>query len=294
WENESDAAAFLEDRITGHGVDVHPQDYQVLYPEWSGYRVEADGTEIECLPCGFESGEIGKTVVDSLTVDERVFDEANINFNPRCEGISVASFYDAPAVAVSKQDIGTVLAADDVHGELTMSWERYGSRNLLVGNREDPDLVVFTHYDSFWGGFLDNALSVAVLVELLQDIDLSRTLVVFAGSEEVSQQDPYWCYGYRQFETRYSDVLEQCSAVVVADGMGRGPVQVRDERWLLEKALVLDNPEAVWPKTELLTSGFEALMPVYHTPVDTPDKATHVEDAITTTRQHLAEWRARP
>lgn len=279
-ENEQKAAEFIQNKLNEKNANVFVQEYDVVYPIFEECWLKADGEEVECLPSGFKSGKIGKSIVDSLNVDERIFNKPNINFNPKCSGISVLSWYDSPAVAVSRKDIPKILEAKEVEGRLKVEWQNFKSQNLLVGNVEDPEIVILTHYDSFWGGHIDNGLSVAILLEMVDSFDLSNCLIVFAGSEEISNQDPYWCRGYRQFESEFYSILESCSEIAVVDGVGRGKTQSKGEEWILEKALVLNNAELFWDKTSLLMGNFEEILEVNHSPIDIPGTETHLEDAI--------------
>ncbi|MDY6761690.1 MAG: hypothetical protein SVY41_01450, partial [Candidatus Nanohaloarchaea archaeon] len=216
WDAEADAAALIREKIEDLEVAAEEQEYAVSYPEYPVYELEVDGEEIDCLPSGFVSGEITeKRLIDNVAVAYGDIDEPNINFNPHCPGLSKQTFYEAPALTVSREDVQKILDADEVHGRLEVEWGRYTSRNFIVGNTEDPDILVFTHYDSWWGGFVDNAFSVSLLLHLLPDLDLDRVCIVFAGSEEVSHEEHYWCYGYRQFEQEYFHTVEAADTIAV-------------------------------------------------------------------------------
>jgi hypothetical protein len=286
WKNEQEAADFIEEKLDDKGVDFSGEEYQVTYPHYPEYWLEVDGEEIECLPSGFESGEITeKVVVDNLHTD---FEGANLNFNPKCPDISKQTMYEAPALTIARKDVQKVLEADHIHGRLEVEWKHQKGRNFLVGNTKDPKLVVFTHYDSWWGGFLDNAFSVSLLIHLAPELDLENVLIVFVGSEEVSQEKPYWCYGYRKFEERHHEVIEKCEDIVVIDTIGRGETMVSSESELMEEALVLNSREYI-EKTEMIVGEFDKVMEIYHSPIDTRDKLTHPEDAIETVKGYFSD-----
>ena len=287
WENEKKAADLIEQKLDEKSVEHQLQEYQVTYPHYPEYWLEADGEEIKCLPSGFESGEITeKIVVDNLHTD---FEGTNLNFNPKCPGLSKQTMYEAPALTIARKDVQKVLEADEIHGRLEVEWKQQTGRNFLVGNTEDPELVVFTHYDSWWGGFLDNAFSVSLLMHLAPKLDKENILVLFAGSEEVSQENPYWCYGYRKFEEEHHEVIERCKDIVVVDTIGRGETMVSSDKELMEEALVLNSRDYV-EKTEMIVGDFDKVMEIYHSPMDTKDKLTHPEDAIETVKDYLSDY----
>ncbi|MFB6213986.1 MAG: hypothetical protein ABEJ07_05480 [Candidatus Nanohaloarchaea archaeon] len=290
WENESEAAAVIRKRLQSEGLEFREQQYDVVYPEFPVYELRVDGEEVECLPSGLESGKIDeKNVIDNVSIGGSDFDQQNINFNPHCPALSKQTFYEAPSVTISRQDVQKVLEADEVEGRLEVKWGEYQSTNFLVGNTEDPEMVVFTHYDSWWGGFLDNAFSVSLLLHLAPELDLGDVLIVFAGSEEVSHEDTYWCYGYRQFEKSYHDVLQDCSRISVVDTIGRGETHVTQDDFILGQALVLHNRDYI-EKTDLVIGEFDRIMEIYHSPIDTRDKLTHPDQAIERVKEYFADY----
>ncbi|MFB6294668.1 MAG: hypothetical protein ABEI97_02820 [Candidatus Nanohaloarchaea archaeon] len=293
WENEAEAAALIREELDSRGIDYRRQEYDVVYPEFPVYELVVDGEELDCLPAGFASGEITeKRVVNNLEVTHGDLNQPNLNFNPQCHGLSKQTFYEAPALTIARSDVHKVLEADEIDGRLEVEWVPYTSENIIVGNAEDPKLLVFTHYDSWWGGFIDNAFSVSLLIHLLPDLDLDRVCIVFAGSEEVSDEEQYWCYGYRRFEDAYVDAVENADRIAVVDTVGRGETQiVADDDFLIGQALVLDSRSYV-DKTELLIGDFDAIMEIYHSPLDTEDAATHMDHAIDTVTDYLDRWMA--
>ncbi len=288
WDAEAAAAADLGDRLDASGVPYTVQEYDVVYPTFPVAELEVDGETVECLPSGLESGDItGKTVIDNLHVSDH--DGSNINFNPVCPGLSKPTFYDGPALTVKRGDIHRILEADEIRGRLEVERERFTSQNIIVGTTDDPDLLIFTHYDSWWGGFLDNAFSVATLLHLAPHLDLDRVCIVFAGSEEFSDEDPYWCYGYRQFEKSFYPAVRDADRIAVVDTIGRGETQVTQDRDILAEALVLHDQDYM-EKTDLVIGEFDRIMEVYHSPLDTRDAVTHRDHAIATVTDYLDEF----
>lgn len=283
-ESEREAARIIRENIAHQVVE---QSYEVVYPFFQGCNLEADGEEIKCLPGGFRSGEIkGKRVVNSVHNGQGEVESPAISFNPHAESLSVTTFYDAPVVAIDPSDVEKILAADEVKGELEVEWRSSKSSNLLVGNDRNPDTVVMTHYDSLWGGFIDNGFSVSLLIHLLDEIDLDTTLVVFAGSEETSQESPYHCYGYRRFEAEYSDLLEQADDIKVVDSLGRGRQEIIEDPEIVEKAIVFSQDRFTL-KTDLLASRYGDVLDVYHSPADKRSALTSYEEAVSLVRDEL-------
>lgn len=288
WAAEQEAAAFIRDELDRRGVPHTVQEYDVVYPTFPVAELEVDGEEIDCLPAGLTSGDItGKAVIDNLHVSE--YDGPNINFNPVSPALSKPTFYEGPALTVKRGDVQTILAADEVRGRLEVEREQFTSQNIIVGNATDPDLLVFTHYDSWWGGFLDNAFSVSILLHLVPHLDLDRVCIVFAGSEEFSDEDTYWCYGYRQFEKSFYPAIRDSDRIAVVDTVGRGETQVTQDRDILAEALVLHD-DTYMEKTDLVIGEFDRIMEIYHSPIDTRDRVTHRDHAIATVRDYLDEF----
>ena len=287
WKNEKKTADFIENFLGQKNVDFEVQSYQVLYPHYPEYWLKADGEEIECLPSGFSSGDVdAEKVIDNLHTD---FEGSNLNFNPKCPGMSKQTMYEAPALTISRQDVEKVLEADEVEGRLEVKWHQQKGRNFLVGNTEDPELLIFTHYDSWWGGFIDNAFSVSLLMHLAPELDKEKVLIVFAGSEEVSQEQPYWCYGYRKFEEEYFSAVKKADQITVVDTIGRGKTVISEDKDLLKQALVL-NSRGYVGKTNMIRGSLDKFLEIYHSPIDTRDRLTHGEDAIETVREYLKDY----
>lgn len=286
WENEAKAAELIKKYLGEKGLDPVSQEYSVVYPIFSEYWLKADGEEIECLPSGLKSGKITeKRIIDNWNISGRDFEEPNINFNPYCEGLSKPTFYEAPALTVSRKDLQKVLEADEVEGKLEIEREEFTSENIIVGNLSDPEYIFLTHYDSWWGGFLDNALAVSIMIELAGKMDLSKACVVFTGSEELSNEENYWCYGYRKFEEKYKEIMRDVELTVV-DTLGLGEPMVTQK--FLDEAFLLEDKELM-EKAELVTTHPENWRSVYHSPLDSKDKAKDVGKAINFLEDYISE-----
>lgn len=284
-ENERKAAEIIEEEISD--FDYTTQAFQILVPDFRDWGLEADGEEIECLPSGLESGKIeSKALVNSILNGQGSMNRPNINFNPHAEGISVPNFYEAPSVAISPEDIQKVVEADEVEGYLEVEWKSHESGNILVGNREDPDRIVMTHYDSVWGGFIDNGFTVSLLIQLLDKLDLEENLVVFAGAEEISQENPYHCYGYRRFEDEYLEQIQDADEIFLADSLGRNTQKVIEDHEIVEKAIVLNRP-GYKGKVKFVASAYHEVLDIYHSPKDTKKALNSYEEAVELVRTEL-------
>lgn len=285
-EAERQAADYIQSEIK---ENVERQEYRVIYPKFEKYELKADGEELSCLPGGLESGNIdNKAVVNSVHNEQGDVNKPCITFNPFAKGISVTTFYQAPCLAVDPSDISKILEAEHIEGELRVTWRTEKSYNILVGNTENPEQVVMTHYDSLWGGFIDNGFSVSLLINLIEEIDLDRKLVVFAGSEELSQEYPYHCYGYRRFESKYNNALDSADEIVVVDSLGRGDQQIVKEGESLEKAIVLSTKK-YQKKTVLLASTYGDVLDVYHSPLDEESALNNYEGAKSLLKSKIIE-----
>lgn len=284
WENEEKAAELLKKFLNEKGLEYQTQKYNVSYPTFTEYWLEVDGERIECLPSGLESGKIEeKRVIDNWNISE--YPEPNINFNPYSEGLSKPTFYQSPALTVSREGLQKVLEAENVEGKLVVEEKDFKAENLIVGDLENAEYLFFTHYDSWWGGFLDNALAVAALVELAEQIDLEKACIVFTGSEELSQEENYWCYGYRRFEEEHFGSMEKAELTVI-DTLGLGDPIVTGR--FMEDAFLLES-DTLMEKAELITTDPENWRSIYHSPLDTRDRAQDVEKALNFLQDYLRE-----
>lgn len=276
-EREKRAARLLKDRLEAQDHQVTSQKYDVVYPEFEEYWLRADGKDVKCLPSGLESGRITeKHIIDNWNISGRKFESENINFNPYCDELSKPTFYEAPALTISRGDVQEVVEASEVEGKLKIDWRQFQAENIIIGNSEDPTHVFLTHYDSWWGGFTDNALAVATLIKLANEANLDNACIVFTGSEEISHEDQYWCYGYREFEKSYHTMMEEAELLVV-DTLGRGDPIMTEE--FLEEAFLL-NDDKLMNSAKLLTTHPVNWRDIYHSPLDIRKNATDIEEAI--------------
>jgi hypothetical protein len=284
-ENEQKAAEIIEGEVSD--FEYTTQAFQVLVPEFKDWGLEADGEEIDCLPSGLESGKIeSKALVNSVLNGQGSMNRPNINFNPHAEGISVPNFYEAPSVAIDPEDVQKVVEAEEIEGHIEVEWRSHESRNILVGNAEDPDRIVITHYDSVWGGFIDNGFTVSLLIQILEELDLEENLVVFAGAEEISQESPYHCYGYRRFEDEYLEQIQEADEIFLADSLGRNTQKVIEDPEIVEKAIVLNRP-GYRENVKFVASAYHEVLDIYHSPEDTKKVLNSYDEAVELLRTEL-------
>jgi hypothetical protein len=142
---------------------------------------------------------------------------------------------DIPAVSISKRDAAAILeklAAGGVEVSLENRVDvRYGFSENVIGRltgREVPDefLAVTSHHDRWHQGAQDNAVGVAVMLELgrvLKEAGTRRTLLLIAfGAEEAggigTQSD--WLVGSYGFVKAHPEIASRLAYAFNVDGAG--------------------------------------------------------------------------
>ncbi len=243
-------------------------------PQFFEASLRVDGQKVNCLPTGLKSGRITNNynLLSSLTSSQPFIDTPNINFNPLSDEICVCNFYFAPSLAISRLDLDKVACAKKVEGSLKVSSRKYRARNILVGNLINPKHVVFAHYDAYFSGAVDNASGVGVVFELITKRPelLVDSLFILAGNEELSYDYPiYWGRGFRQFNQANRNVLAAAKKILVIDCVGNTTPVLEKNPTIMKLAFPIGNYPKILSKTTLITSNFDALLPVYHGPEDT-------------------------
>jgi Iap family predicted aminopeptidase len=186
----------------------------------------------------------------------------------------MALYYKHAAIAIRRSDVATVLAAKELSGKTVVEPYTFTGHNFLVGNTKNPKNVIFTHYDCWESGAVDNASGTAVLMSLVVNNPevLKENLFVIAGTEEISYDEPiYWGKGYREFQKEYADQLQKAELIIVIDCVGYS-----EHEWVTDPShvmlgLPLDNFEAFSDKCKMICGDFDKLMKVYHSNDDTID-----------------------
>ena len=113
--NALNTADYIEKTLKTHRVSFVSEKFQTQVPLTVAV-LKVDGKKMSCEGCSFLSGKIlGKDAIASSLIPSRfLIDFSNINFNPKCNGISVSNFYFSPSIAVSRKDISTIIKAKKI------------------------------------------------------------------------------------------------------------------------------------------------------------------------------------
>jgi hypothetical protein len=257
------------------GITYKTETYRVELPVWKKCVLRADRKNIPCMPTGFTSGTFDEvTAYTSSLVSSRYFlDVPHINFNPRSKAISRANFSFAPSCAVAAGSLPALFKARNLKGELKVLKKVQTTYQILVGNRRNPKTIVFSHVDSVGPGAIDNASGTALMLQAIIDKPkrLEETLFVFDGNEEMSYDYPtYWGKGYRNFEKKYPRLMLAARHIVVVDCIGYAPTEILKKGPIIKLAFPIAGIQKLQSKISLITSDYDALMPVYHSAGDVP------------------------
>jgi hypothetical protein len=292
-ENEKRAADFIISVLRNYHIDYQLDYFFTRIPRIKRAILRVDKKEIPCKACSFVSGKIkDKDFLISSLIPSRFFiEEPNINFNPKCSVISLSNFYFAPAIAISREKISSILRAKNIEGEVRVRPVRHKSLNILVGNTKNPKTISFAHYDSLEKGVVDNASGVAVLMEaIFSKREITKDhLLVFAGNEELSYDKPtYWGYGFRVFEKKFFKIIERAEKIIVIDSLGNGRTRIFRDDNLIYLAFPILNRKKWKRKIEVIAGDIQKLMTVYHSDADdlTQIRQRYITEA---TKQFLRE-----
>lgn len=271
-ENALKTADYIEKILKKHKVSFVLEKFQINIPLLRA-TLNVDGKKIPCEGCSFASGKItgNEAIASSLIPSRFLINFSNINFNPKCDGISVSNFYFSPAIAVSRKDIPTIVNAKKVFGQIESIKYKGQSRQILAGNTHSPKNIIFGHYDSIGMGAVDNASGVAVMSSaLINDSDLLKNnLFVFDGNEELSYDYPtYWGHGYRVFEKRHKIILKKAKKIFVVDCVGNGKTNIINDQKIINLAFPIYSIEKLKDKIFIVSGSMEKLRRVYHSEKD--------------------------
>lgn len=271
--NERKAAEYIISVLNRNNIPFGIQEFEASVPAAKKTWLEADGKRIDCLNSSFASGLIeGKNSLVSSLIPSRLFlDYPNINFNPECKAVSLSNFYFAPSVAVSKTDLPKILRAKKVRGETVVEPYSYSAWNILVGNAQNPNSVVFAHYDSLETGACDNASGAGILMDtiLKQPDFLKKNLFVFAANEELSYDKPtYWGHGFRAFEEKNADLMASAKRFIAVDCVGNGKNHFDSDRRMVYLAFPIKKADEWLDKILILYGDLKKENKVYHSKLD--------------------------
>ncbi|MFZ2970350.1 MAG: hypothetical protein WA063_04335 [Minisyncoccia bacterium] len=232
FEGEETARNYISGMLSENDIIFTLQNFPVTVPIFKDFYLRADGKEIECLPTCFKSGKISKKsdIISSLVFSYEGSGRSNINYNPHCDCISLANFYDSPSIAVSRKDSERIMNAKSLDGSVEVNKKRYSSCNILAGNIRSPKNIVFAHYDCFFDGAIDNASGVSVCISIILDNRevLKDNLFVFCGSEELSFDKPnYWGKCFRVFECKNRRAMKIAKKIIIVDCVGTDEPEVK-------------------------------------------------------------------
>jgi hypothetical protein len=272
-EGELKARDFLVSVLKENSIPFLLQKFQVAIPLTQEVSLLADGKKVKCEGCSFLSGEIksNDVVLSSLLSSSICQEISNINFNPRCEGISLKNYYFTPAICVNYKDIAKIVEAKKIAGNVQVEKVAHQSANILVGNVKNPRAIFFAHYDSIKKGAIDNASGVAVMMKVILEKPetLKNNLFIFSGAEELSYDKPvYWGSGFRAFEQKYQKLIDGAKKIVVIDCVGNDHAVVITDPSIAILAFPVKNLHKIAKKTEIVTANLDSLMSVYHSDLD--------------------------
>ncbi len=274
-EKETRARRIIEEKLAQHDSPYLLEKFTTYVPRFQSAKLTVGGKAIPCASSSLVSGEITQPnhLISSLTSSQNFLRVENINFNPLCASISRSNHYFAPSLAIPRRYVSCLFGAQKVRGKVVVRKQRHNSANVLVGNTSSPRYLVFSHYDSIYGGAVDNASGTALSLYLLiqQPALLKNTLFVFAGNEELSYDAPiYWGHGYREFERRHDSFLRNAKKIFVLDCIGYSKTFfVRDYRTVVLGFPVKCLPE-IAKKTYLVIGDYQQMMKFYHSELDKP------------------------
>jgi len=272
-DGEKKTADFIISFLSKYGLKYHLHFFWTKVPKIEKATLKADGKKIDCKGCSFISGKIkDKDYLISSLIPSRFFlEKPNINFNPKCDGISLSNFYFAPALAVSKNDLSLILKTKKVEGEVKVRPVKYKARNILVGNLKNPKRICFAHYDSIEKGAIDNASGVAAIMAaiILHPEIIKNNLFVFSANEELSYDKPtYWGHGFREFENKFLKIMKGAKEILVVDCVGSGKTKIFKDENLIYLAFPIKNREKFKDKIKIVSEDLEKLTEVYHSDLD--------------------------
>ena len=274
-EGEDKTRAYIMSILDKFAIPYTVQKFQTRIPIIKRAKLFVDGKSITCKGCCFIGGEItGKdAIISSLISSQKFLYETNINFNPRCQNISLSNFYFAPSIAVDPKGLQKIIAGKKVFGSMSVFSQKHESANILVGNTQSPQALVFAHYDSVEKGAIDNASGVAVTMDTILSYleTLKTTLFIFSGNEELSYDQPiYWGRGFRIFEKKYPCLMQSARRIYIVDCVGNGKTMISQDAHTMPLAFPIQNIQKWKKKIFFLYGDLEGLMRVYHSDLDMP------------------------
>lgn len=267
------AAEMIKRILYKSGIPFSLNKFFTYIPVEKSAFLEINGKKLKAKNSGFVSGKINPVDISSSLISSRfLIDKGGINFNPLCRGISKSNFYFAPSLAVKAKDLCKIIEAKKIKAKVKVKKQRVISEQILVGNKINPKIIIFSHYDSIDTGAIDNASGTVVALNLVLKnfLHLSNLLFVFDGNEELSYDYPiYWGHGYRMFENKYKKIMKNCKKLIVIDSVGNGKPVIFTDKKILNLAFPIKNKQLL-KKTITISGDIDKLMKIYHSNLDIP------------------------
>lgn len=283
-QGEEKTAEFIFQLLKQSNVDYIDQEFETSVPVSKKAELIVDGYVIDCRNVGMTSGKFKNkdAIISSLFWgDNDFYYPQNINFNPYCKNtVSMAMFYKNAALAIKRSDVQTVIESKTISGETVVEPYPFTGHNFLVGNTKNPNNIIFTHYDCWESGAIDNASGTAVLLHIAINNKeyLQNNLLVIAGNEEISMEEPiYWGKGYRAFQSKYESILQKAQKIICIDCVGYS-----EHEWITDPShivlgLPLDNFDTLAKRASMLSGDFYKMLEIYHSNDDTIDLLDEVK-----------------
>lgn len=268
-KNEPLVAELIKRYLKNENIPSVIQQFPASVPITTKAVLLADGKNIPCLGTSFVSGDITNNVSIQEPFEKTGAKEMII-YNPISKGICAQSLKEVPALAVNIEYVDMLKKSNNISGRVEVEKEDFISQNILVGNTNNPEKIIFAHYDSVVGaGALDNAAAVDVLYQtiLLNRSFLDNYLFVFAGIEEesISSHDGY--YGFEMFDNKYADLLNNAKEIIIIDGVG-----VSEPYWTHENidwVFGIPRLPEIESRAVLMENDQSIVRQYYHSPLDT-------------------------
>lgn len=268
-------AAWIKRQLSAAGISFSLQSFTIDLPNWTDWGLKLDGKNVDCLPAGLTSGTITNkmNIRNSVVEEEYTSAPPNLNFNPFCHVASRPSLYLEPALAVSRAVLQQALKAKEIKGFMHVKRQSHLTANILVGNRFDPQNIVFAHMDSVETGAIDNASGVSVMLgTLIENPDLLKSnLFVFSAGEEMSFDSPtYWGHDFRVFEQRLPHLFKRAKQIIACDSTGFSQTLCTSgaESAEVYLAFPIKHFERYKHKIYFFGGDYQTLLPIYHSGLD--------------------------
>lgn len=268
-------AEWIKRQLTAANVPFTLQPFTVDIPNWTDWGLKLDGKTVDCLPAGLTSGVITDkmNIRNSLVEEEYPTAAPNLNFSPFNHEAGRPSLYLNPALAVSHKVLQQALKAKEIKGFMKVKRQSHQTANILVGNRTNPEGIVFAHMDSVETGAIDNASGVSVMLGTLVENPelLKKNLFVFSAGEEMSFDMPtYWGHDFRVFEQKLPHLFKQAKQIIACDAVGYTKTVCTSGKESEEVYLAfpIKNYQTYKNKIYLFGGDYHAILPVYHSKID--------------------------